>query len=101
MPDYIEAIIVGVVAGTVVVAISGLWNRRHWIAWHWRRFRDSRDRRRAEREQYLNQPVLLTTGEMIHRGCADSKDKIKSELIIPAGRCMRCGEHGGNPRASM
>ena len=101
MLDYFKLIIVGVITGIVLAAIGGLWSCRHWIAWRWRRYRASRGQRSAEREQYLNEPVKLTTGEFIHRGCAGSKDKIARERIIPLGGCTRCGEHGSRPRAKV
>ena len=65
----------------------------------WRRYRARRDQRRAQREQDLNVFVELTTGELIHRGCAGRKDEIEREGLIPLGRCVRCGEHGRSPRA--
>ena len=100
MLDNIEIIIVTVVAGLVLVALKPYGPRIvHWIVWRWRRYRARRDQRRAQREQDLNVFVDLTTGELIHRGCAGRKDEIEREGFIPLGRCVRCGEHGRSPRA--
>ena len=77
MFDNIKIIVLAVVAGLVVVALQPYGPRiRYWIAWRWRRHRYGREERRVQREQYLNESVELTTGELVHRGCAGSKDEI-------------------------
>ena len=108
MGDFIIPIIatvIGAIVGAVLAPIvsSAFCWIGHRITWPWRRYRACKAKRRAEREQRLNQIVHLTTGEDRHRGCADSEDQViepgPNERIVGLGTCKGCGEHLGRPRA--
>ena len=104
--QIIDGIVVAVVAGLIVLI---LWSQRYripnWIAECLRRYRGRRDQRRAEQEQYLNEPVELTAYELVHRGCAGRGDEIvepePNTRLIGLGSCTRCGEHLSRPRAKV